>query len=275
MELGKLYQWCCDVLQQNRPGDLIRLSDSDQISQTLQPGDIILVDGHSRLDEAIKTITSSRWSKAVLYLGRLHDINDPALRATLSDYLPCSPDTQLILDAQLDRGVHLDALSTLATEHLRICRPRTLSDADAQVVIRHAVSQLGLGSRRSWFAIMTILLPWGLLPRRWRCGVFSALAGSLLRQVVGTPVGEAFAFIQFPVLPLVKRIEDQTSRLYTRHPGIYFAADFDHSPYLDIIKYPFVDQIDHPRVRLQPWNGQASDLHQQHGDSERKLKLVD
>src|SRR5690554_75562 len=260
MDIHSFYQWCCNLLQRDRPASTLRLSDFDQLSSTLLPGDVILIDGRSRLDEALKNITSSRWSRGILYLGQLHDIADPALRSQLSSYLPCEADTRLILDARLDQGITLRALSLLQQEHVRICRPRSLNDEQRQAMIRHAISRLGVGAQRSWFAILILLLPWSLLPRRWRTGTFATLAGSLLRQITGTPVGEAFSFIQFPVLPLVKQKHDGASQLYSRQPGIYFAADFDHSPYFDVIKYPFIDQLDNPRVRLQPWSGQHDAL---------------
>ncbi len=260
MDLNRLYQWCCNWLQHEHPGGVIRLSDFDRLCRTLQPGDVLLIDGRARLDEALKTVTSSRWSRACLYLGQLHDIADPGLRRQLSDYLPCSADTRLIIEARLDSGVRLRTLSALEHEHLRICRPRGLQAEESGAALRHVISRLGLGVQRSWFAIVVLLLPWGWLPRRWRCGAFTALAGSLLRQLVGTPIGEAFEFVQFPVLPLIKQQRDGKARLFSRQPGIYFAADFDHSPYLDVIKYPFVDQLDNSRIRLQPWNGPHAEL---------------
>jgi hypothetical protein len=274
MDLNRFYQWCCDTLQRERSGGVIRLSDFDRLSQTLHPGDVLLIDGTSRLDETLKTVTSSRWSRAVLYLGRLHDIRDPALRAHLNEYLACSADTRLILDARLDSGITLQPLSALKQEHLRICRPRALTGEEAQTVVRHAISRLGMGAQRSWFAIITLLLPWSLIPRRWRCSLFAALAGSLLRQNTGTPVGDALAFVQFPVLPLVKQARDGVPRLYSRQPGIYFAADFDHSPYLDVIKYPFVDQLDSTRIRLQPWNGNHINLVTEDQNEDKKTDNV-
>lgn len=260
MDLNHLYQWCCNRLQLERPGSVIRLSNFDRLSRTLQPGDVLLIDGRSRLDEALKTVTSSRWSRACLYLGQLHQVADPALRRQLSEYLPCSADTRLILETRLDSGIRLQTLSALEHEHLRICRPRNLQAQESGAALRHVISRLGLGVQRSWFAIFVLLLPWGWLPRRWRCSAFASMAGSLLRQLVGTPIGEAFEFVQFPVLPLVKQQHDGKPRLFSRQPGIYFAADFDHSPYLDVIKYPFVDQLDNTRIRLQPWNGPHAEL---------------
>lgn len=256
MKDNRAYQWISDWLQQERPAATVRLCDFEQLRQELRPCDVLLVDGGSRMDERIKALSTSRWSRALLYLGRLHDIDDPALRAIVTEYQPCEADTQLIVEARLDRGLILQPLTSLELGHVRICRPRGLSHHDSQEVIRFAISRLGLSPGPSWLDVLRLLTPWRWLPQRWRLALFSRLAGPLIRLLTGTAVGEAFAFIQYPVLPLVKHTEQGATRLYRRHPRMFFAADFDHSPYFDIIKYPFVDQGQDQRgMRLLPWKG--------------------
>lgn len=271
----RFYQWISDWLQQERPLPRVRLSDFEQIRQELKPCDVLLVDGSSRLDERIKGLSTSRWSRALLYLGRLHDIDDPALRAVLTEYHPCQADTQLVLEARLDRGIVLQPLTSLELGHVRICRPRGLSHHDAQEVIRFAISRLGLSRGPGWLDLLRLLTPWGLLPRRWRLALFARTAGKLLRTLTGTAVGDAFGFIQYPVLPLVKRQEDSGTRLYRRHPRIVFAADFDHSPYFDIVKYPFVDHYsERERLTLLPWKGSHGALSGEDDDQPR-LQVVE
>ena len=271
-----LYRWLTDWLQQERQTGPIRLSDFERVRQMLEPGDVILIDGQSRLDDTLKSITLSRWSRAALYLGRLHDIADPAMRATLAAYLPCSPDTQLVVQARLDRGLVLEPLSVLEPDHLRICRPRGLPAGEQREVTRYAVSRLGIGSERAWWSLLALLMPWSWLPRRWRTGLFARTASGLLRLLSGTTLGEAYSFVQFPVLPLVKRADQDQPRLYRRQPRVFFAADFDHSPYFDVIKYPFIDQVTHEKLRLQPWQGQEDgDLEQRDSSRAEVVSLAD
>lgn len=247
-------------LEAEQPGTTPRLSDFERVRQLLQPCDVLLVDGRRRVDRRISGITTSRWSHVALYLGRLREISDPALRATVAEYFPCEPDTQLILHTTPRRGLCLDALSELQEEHLRICRPRGMKGDDAQTVIRYAISRLAVVMRLSVLDALCLVLPWALVPRRWRAGLFARLAGRMLRALTGSPIGEAFSFIQFPVLPLVKRTEIDISRLYRRHPRLFYPADFDHSPYFDIVKYPFVDHNDDRNIRLLPWKGSLGAL---------------
>ena len=274
-ERNAFYHWLTDWLQQEPAAALLRLSDFEQVRHALLPGDVLLVDGQSRVDRTFKTIAGSRWSRACLYLGRLHDIKDPGLRAQLSEYLACTPDTQLIIETRLDRGLVLQPLSTLEPEHVRICRPRALSTDDAAEVVRYACSRLGVGQHTSWWTLLALMLPWGFLPRRWRPRAFARVANGLFRLLSGTAIGEAFSFIQYPILPLVKRVDADRTRLYRRHPRVFLAVDFDHSPYFDIIKYPFVDQLTDERVRLQPWQGNALALNRAaREDGKPSLALV-
>lgn len=268
-----LYHWLTDWLQQDRRSAPIRLSDFERVRQTLQPGDVLLIDGQSRLDDKLKSITLSRWSRTALYLGRLHDIADPSLRATLGAYLPCSPDTQLIVQARLDRGLVLEPLSALEPDHLRICRPRGLPQKERREVARYAISKLGLGSERAWWSLFALLMPWGWLPRSWRTSLFARTASGLLQLLTGTTLGEAYSFVQYPVLPLVKRAQQDSPALYRRQPRVFFAADFDHSPYFDVIKYPFIDRVSGEKLRLQPWQGREDgELH--HAEPAEVLSLT-
>lgn len=238
----------------------------DHAAQILQPADVILVNGTAPADKRIKAITESQWSQALLYLGRLHDIKDPSLRAMASDYLPCQSNTQLLLKVDLVHGVHLITLSELQDAQLRICRPSGLTDNEKQSVIRYSLSRLESHKKHAWWpAIRLLLVPWSLFPRHWRKPIFKLLAGRRLRRAVGGTVGDSFSFIQFPVLPLVKQESGGKTKLYRHYPMVFYPSDFDLSPYFDVLKYPFADQIDGKGLRLLPWKGEIGAL-QKTGD---------
>jgi len=95
------------------------------------------------------------------------------------------------------------------------------------------------------------------MPRRWRSSLFSARPGKSTQTVCSTMIAEAFGSIQFPILPLVKRVEDDRVKLYMRNPKLCTPSDFDYSPYFDIIKYPFLDFHNYATKRLLPWTGAA------------------
>ena len=241
-------------LQRRRPPRIIPLSDFDRIRHELKPSDVLLVEGRSRISDVIKVVTQSPWSHATLYIGRLHDIENEESRASLSRRSAFPPSTQLVIESQLGAGTLVRALTEYAHDHVRICRPVGLSAEDAQTISTHAINSLGLNyDIRQIFDLARFLFPWGILPRRWRSSLFRTRAGSETRTVCSTMIAEAFAAVEFPILPLVQRSEQDRIRLYRRNPKLCTPSDFDYSPYFEIIKYPFYDFADTPSYKLLPW----------------------
>jgi hypothetical protein len=133
-------------------------------------------------------------------------------------------------------------------------------------VVRYAVSRLGVDyDVRQILDLARFLFPWTIMPRRWRSSLFQHNAGSSTRTVCSTMIAEAFAFVQFPILPLVKHYEDDQLQMFRRNPKLCTPSDFDYSPYFEIIKYPFVDFHYHDDYHLLPWHGTGeldeSELH--------------
>ena len=243
-------------LKHQKPLPHTPLSDFERIRHEVKPCDVILVEGRSRVSEVIKLITQSSWSHAALYIGRLHDIEDPLLKDTLRRHYVGTADKQLIIESELGLGTIVRPLTSYELEHLRICRPRGLGYADSQKVVAHAINELGTAyDVRQIFDLARFLFPWFIMPRRWRSSLFSTNPGKNTHTVCSTMIAEGFGGIQFPILPLVKRIEGGKVRLYMRNPKLCTPSDFDYSPYFDIIKYPFLDFHRYAEQRLVPWEG--------------------
>ena len=243
-------------LQHKRPLPSTPLSDFERIRHEVRPCDVILVEGRSRVSEVIKLVTQSTWSHAALYIGRLHDIEDPLLQDSLRKHYIGTSDKQLIIESELGMGTVVRPLTTYEEEHLRICRPRGLGYSDSQEIVRYAIGRLGTAyDVRQIFDLLRFLFPWFIMPRRWRSSLFSTNPGVSTHTVCSTMIAEAFGSIQFPILPLVKRVEGNKVRLYMRNPKLCVPSDFDYSPYFDIIKYPFLDIHDYAEQRLEPWDG--------------------
>lgn len=247
-------------LKHKRPLPHTPLSDFEKARHEVRLCDVVLIEGRSRVSEVIKLITQSTWSHAALYIGRMHDIEDPLLRDSLRQYYMDTPDTQLVIESELGVGTMVRPLTSYECEHLRICRPRGLDFRDSQQVIRYSIGRLGTSyDVRQIFDLARFLFPWFIMPRRWRSSLFSANPGKSTQTVCSTMIAEAFGSIAFPILPLVKRTEGDQVKLYMRNPKLCTPSDFDYSPYFDIIKYPFLDFEEYAEQRLQPWDG-ASEL---------------
>ncbi len=245
-------------LSHKRPLPQTPLSDFERIRHELKVCDVILVEGRSRVSEVIKLITQSSWSHAAIYIGRLHDVTDPHLKESLEYFYRGPVDKQLIIESELGMGTVVRPLDVYDGEHLRLCRPRGLRYADSQKVIAYVIGRLGTAyDVRQIFDLARFLFPWFIMPRRWRSTLFSARPGKSTHTVCSTMIAEAFGHIQFPILPLVKRIEDEKVQLFMRNPKLCTPRDFDYSPYFDIIKYPFLDLHNYAEQRLLPWEGAA------------------
>ena len=231
------------------------LYDFDRLCYEVRPGDVILVEGRSRVSEVIKLITQSPWTHAALYIGRLYDIRDPELQTSVREHYDGDPQEPLIIEALLGEGTVVHPLGTYRGEHLRICRPKGLAHTDAQKVIAFAVARLGTGyDVRQLLDLARFMFPfWAFLPRRWRSSLFERNAGQPTRTVCSSMLGEAFGAVHFPVLPFVERRGDGKIHLYKRNPRLFTPRDFDYSPYFEIIKYPFFGLDDISIYQRLPW----------------------
>jgi hypothetical protein len=248
-------QWMIRWLVREDPPHEIPLCDVGRLGESLIPGDVLLVEGRSRVGRVIKAITQSPWTHAALYIGRLHEIDDPSLRALVVQFYRRDHSEQLLLEAVLGEGTRITPLSRYRQDHLRICRPKYLAPGDAQRVIAYAVRRLGSGyDLRQLLDLARFLLPWGLLPRRWRSSLFRHNPGANTRTVCACLIAEAFASVDFPILPFIDRRDDGTLRFFKRNPRLFTPRDFDYSPYFDIIKYPYLGLHDLGLYRQLPWS---------------------
>lgn len=232
------------------------LSDFDKARLELRPGDVILVEGRSRVSRKLRTISVSRWTHAALYIGRPLDIEDPDLRTILGNFIEVGNDVPLIIETRIGHGVSVRPLLELEHDHLRICRPKGLPPKDVQQAIRYAINHLG--SYREGTQLLDLirfLFPWGLLPAAWRLPLFRRWPGRHTRNASASFIAEAFGFIQFPIYPLVKVTTDKGIQLLRRHPGLCLPFEIDMSPNFEIVKYPFLDFLHYEEERLIPWKG--------------------
>lgn len=246
----KLTHW----LIADRPPPETRLCDFERIRYELRPCDVMLIEGRSRVADVIMNVTQSPWSHAMIYIGRLHDIEDPNMRAVVQKHFDGPPDTQLMIEGLLGSGIIVNPITLYKDDHIRLCRPRGLSHTDAQKVTSHAIECLGHEyDIRQIIDLYRFLLPWSIFPRTWRSSLFKKLPGKATKTVCSTMIAEAFMSIDFPILPVIRKDVHENLKLRKRNPKLYTPSDFDYSPYFDIIKYPFIDYQHHAMYRHLPW----------------------
>ena len=211
----------------------------DLLAQVLQTSDVLLVEGTSRVSSAIKYLTQSTWSHAALYVGK-----------------SASGESQF-LEADMVHGVRLVPFSHFTGFHCRVCRPVSLSEADRQAVCDFALARLGLHyDMKNIVDLVRYLLPNPPVPMRWRRQMLSLGSGDPTRAICSTLVAEAFASVNYPILPTVETLPatdllgnphagSSRELLHIRHHSLYVPRDFDVSPYFQIIKPTMEVGFDH------------------------------
>lgn len=238
-----------------RENDELPLSDFDRMRYELRPGDVLLVEGRSKVSDIIKMITQSIWTHSALYIGRLQDIDDPELRLHIEKFYPDCADDLMIIESLLGKGTIVDSLNKYQNEHVRICRPRGLTRPDAQEVTHYAIRQLGTDYNvRQLLDLARFMFPYMLLPRRWRSSLFEHNAGRPTKTVCSTMMAEAFALVHFPIRPVLHQDEEGKIRMFRRNSKLVTPPDFDYSPYFDIIKYPMLDFDELAVYKKLPWD---------------------
>lgn len=232
---AKLGLWLAQYL--NRPIRKYRpysISDPEYLRRVLRPGDVVLVEGHYRISQAIKYLTQSTWSHAAIYIGdALGQNNDRGEPLSL-------------VEADLEFGVHAIALSSYADFNTRICRPVNLTPADQQQLVNFMIKRLGHAyDLQNVIDLMRYLLPTPPVPVRWRRRMLAMGSGDPSRAICSTLIAEGFQNIRYPILPeiTVQKYCSVATREYTekeimhiRHHSLYAPRDFDLSPYFEVIK---------------------------------------
>jgi hypothetical protein len=232
--------------------------DPEVVRRALQPGDVLLVEGNTRLSAVIKYLTQSTWSHAALYVGeRPGDV---------------SPDGEpnALLEAEADIGVSTVPLSKYVRYHTRICRPVGLDDEARQKVIGYALKRIGMqyDSQRI-VDLARYLFPYPPVPVWLRRRMLSIGSGDPTRAICSTLIAEAFASIHYPILPERVAINGKTYGIapyvqseidHIRTFGLYTPRDFDVSPFFAIIKPTLAAGFDYRTVEWGPPDVPASDL---------------
>ncbi len=230
------------------------LCDFSRLRFEIRPGDVILVEGRTRIGDVIKAITLSRWTHAALFIGRISDLEDQETRKFVESRYPGPQNDQLVIESLLGSGTIVSPLIKYQFDNLRVCRPKDISPQDVQAVIKTA--SLYLGSKydmRHIFDFARFLVPYWFIPSRWRSTLFDYKAGDVTRTICSTVIVEAFASNQYPVLPVIQRTAEGYYKWSRRNPKLFTPNDFDTSPYFDIIKYPFLGDEKSIYKKL-PWD---------------------
>jgi hypothetical protein len=220
------------------------------IRNALQPGDIVLVEGNSRLSAIIKYLTQSTWSHAALYVG-----------ARPGDTMP-NGEPNVLLEAEADTGVTTIPLSKYFGFNIRICRPVGLDDEGKKTIVDYALARVGKQyDTKQIVDLARYLFPYPPVPVWFRRRMLAIGSGDPTKAICSTLIAESFASIRYPILPESVSINGkiyvvapyvESENEHIRKHGLYTPRDFDISPFFSIVKPTIVAGFDYHTVAWEP-----------------------
>lgn len=207
-------------------------SPPDRLEAALQPCDVLLVEGNTRLSTAIKYLTQSTWSHAALYLG-------------VGPFGGRFDADHVLVEADLAEGIRLAPLDTYWHMHTRICRPVGLGASERDHLVQAALGRLGHRyDLKNVLDLARFLLPVPPVPSRWRRRMLALGSGEPTRAICSTFLAQLFQQVGYPILPRIERTRngpDDCNTCYDeiahiRHHSLFVPRDFDVSPYFRIVK---------------------------------------
>lgn len=220
------------------------LMTSETLDVHLEPGDVLLIEGHHRISSIIKYLTQSTWSHACFYVGDEIGTNENGELLSL-------------IEATANGGVNAVPLSKYDHFNSRICRPIGLSADEKNKVIQFVTSRIGIQyDMRNIIDLMRYLLPYPPVPVFFRRRMLALGSGDPTKAICSTLIAQAFQSVKYPILPSIelkkaKSVEAnfQEQEIYhIRHYSLFTPRDFDVSPYFKIIKPTIEKGFDYRKI---------------------------
>lgn len=152
-----------------------------ELTQSLRPGDVLLVEGNSSFSAAIKYLTQSSWSHTALFVG---------------DALPSVEkgiEQPVLVEADINDGVRSVGLSLYTPFHTRICRPVGLNKDEINQVINYVVGRMGhTYDLRNIIDLAKYLFPMPPIPIRARRRILSLGSTDATQAICSSLIAQAF-----------------------------------------------------------------------------------
>jgi hypothetical protein len=235
--LDTVGKWIAAYLQKEVPGyEPFTPSDPENLRDLMREGDVLLVEGNSRISGIIKYLTQSTWSHSALYVGPINGAREP------------DGEPHVLIEAEIGAGVTSAPLSKYFPYHTRLCRPVGLSNEDRITVCRYAINRIGFGyDTKNIVDLMRYLVPLPV-PQRWRRRMIAFGSGDPTKMICSALIAQAFEAVRYPILPKITRAGSRSARreiLHIRDSSLYMPRDFDISPYFEIVKPTIVLGFDY------------------------------
>jgi hypothetical protein len=174
----------------------------------------------------------------------------------------------------LPEGVVATPLVKYVDYNIRLVRAHGLRRDDRDRIVSDAIGALGWRyDVRNVLDLARYLVPITLVPARFRRNALRFGSGAPTEVICSSLIGELFQRVRFPILPpselpgassaplparvrLLRRVLRRPTRDYSglfrmRHPTLLTPADFDLSPYFEVVKFNVIadGDFDYKQIR--------------------------
>jgi hypothetical protein len=242
---GLGYRLAQFLTQPDEEQESVATCSREALEKTLQPGDVLLIEGSSRISMAIKYITQSTWSHAAIFIGKVESDGDLGTKS-------------LLIEADVKEGVRTVPLSRYCQNHTRICRPVGLAPQEMKQVIDFMKERLGYKyDLKNIFDLARYLIQTPPVPQKYRRRLLALGSGDPTKAICSSLIAQAFQSVKYPILPSIDidessskaEISSQKEILHIRHHSLFAPRDFDVSPYFEIVKPTLQSKFDYRKLR--------------------------
>lgn len=248
-------------------------NDPAALRRHVRKGDVLLVNGDNRVSAIIRYLTQSAWSHAALFIGD-ELIRRGGERAEAARREFGAEADALLLEA-LPEGVVASPLSKYVGLNIRLVRPHNLRREHLAQIMDEAVAAIGWRyDLRNVLDLLRYLIPVQLVPARFHRTALHFGSGIPTEVICSSLIAQLFHRVRFPVLPTVEHADgfdgavrprrggllrnffghqsdEYTGFFRMRHPTLLTPADFDISPFFEIVKFNVIadGRFDYQRIR--------------------------
>jgi cell wall-associated NlpC family hydrolase len=250
---GLGYRLARFLTQPDEEQESVATCSREALEKTLQRGDVLLIEGSSRISMAIKYITQSTWSHAAIFIGKVESVDGD---------LGTKP---LLIEVDVKEGVRTVPLSTYCQNHTRICRPVGLTAKEMKQVIDFMKERLGYKyDLKNIFDLARYLIQTPPVPPKYRRRLLALGSGDPTKAICSSLIAQAFQSVRYPILPSIDidessskaEVSSQKEILHIRHHSLFAPRDFDVSPYFEIVKPSLQHGFDYHKLQ---WAGKESE----------------
>ncbi len=178
------------------------INNMENLYQVIRKGDVLLVEGRSKISHIIQLLTQSSWSHVAFYVGDALTESEFSGKNKDLDKAKESDRQHMLIEADIGSGVIAVPLNKYKDYNIRICRPFGISLKDLEIVAAEVISNIGKHyDHQNIVDLALLFLPSFLNPFKKRT-IKACLGGcSEYKVICSGMIANAFQKVGYPIVP--------------------------------------------------------------------------